>query len=74
MACRVASEPDAWIQCTDTANEEGTGTCAAWVAAETTACALDAADGGAMKTCFPSTASGNVSNDLNYIATLICGS
>ena len=73
MACREASDPDAWVQCTDTANAKGTGSCAAWVTAQAAACAPDLGDGGAMKTCFPSSASGNVNNDLTYIATLICG-
>ncbi len=73
MACREASDPDAWSSCTDSANAKGTGSCAAWVTAETTACAPDVADGGALTTCFPSSASGNVNSDLTYIATLICG-
>ena len=68
-----AIDPGAWVQCTDTANAKGTGSCASWTAAEATACAQDATDGGAMTKCFPSSVSGNVNNDLSYIATLICG-
>jgi len=56
--------------CEESAAENG---CKTYAATEQTACATEAADGGAFDTCSPGSAINSQVPDFSYIITLICG-
>jgi hypothetical protein len=47
--------------------------CSQYLTAYNSGCTSDVADGGAVSTCFPGSATNNPDLDLSTILTLICG-
>jgi hypothetical protein len=72
VACDCETSDNGYLGCL-TAEDQGDGGCATYAATQSSSCANDFADGGALATCSPGAATQTQNPDYTLIINLVCG-